>query len=857
MTMIPLPIDENIPQILESLRRNRCLVLVAPPGSGKTTRVPPALLRSGLLDSKHPGILLLQPRRVAARGAAARIAEENGWVLGEEVGYQIRFEKRAGPRTRLRVETEGILNRQIINDPFLDGIGAVILDEFHERSLHSDLAIALLKEIRETVRDDLIVIVMSATLDAEPISRFLGDCPVIQAHGRVYPVDLVYQPTARTQTSQAVAFAVEKLLERNDDDGGDILVFLPGVEEIRRAGAELSGLASKANLAVFPLHGSLSTEEQDRALRPTSRRKVILATNIAETSLTIEGVRSVIDTGLAKVSSYDAARGLDRLTVTRISRASADQRAGRAGRTGPGRCVRLWSEAEQRALEPAETPEIERLDLATTVLTVHVWGVARASDFGWFTPPPTASLEASERLLTLLGAIGDADRKVTPIGHDLLKIPAHPRLARLLLQAISEGYPKVGVAVSALLSEKDIFNDRRGSPTNSERGSSDILARLEALRETESLDGSRDLSHRGIDPAAIRLVIRAREDLLKMSARAFGLGPSRDDRPDDETILRWILLAYPDRVVRMRGVERTGVMMGGRGIRLSHESVVRDHEFLLALDPREERRGGTLEARVRIASAIDPEWLDEFFPGHVRRERVVSYDQERQKGVAVNSTYYGDLLLKQDSTGRVDRAEASKAIVDHLGADVESFFHEDKAASSWLSRLDFLRTAMPEIDWPDFDREAMLDILNEAAEGRATLEELRRVSLVPLLKGRLSYEQSRRIDEEAPEALLVPSGQRIRLTYESGRPPVLAVRLQEVFGWTETPRLAGGRIAVVLHLLGPNYRPVQITDDLGNFWATTYFQVRKDLRSRYPRHAWPDEPLKAKAEAKGVRRTSG
>ena len=848
-----LPIDETIPQILDSLRHNRCLVLVAPPGSGKTTRVPPALLRSGLLDPQNPGIILLQPRRVAARGAAARIANENGWIVGEEVGYQIRFEKRVGPRTRLRVETEGILNRQIVSDPFLEGIGAVILDEFHERSLHTDLAIALLKEIRETVREDLILIVMSATLDPAPIASFLSNCPVIEANGRIHPVELFHHPTARTQISQAIASAVETLLGVNDD-GGDILVFLPGVEEIRRASSELSTLATTAGLTVLPLHGSLSTEEQDRALRPAKGRKVILATNIAETSLTIEGVRSVIDSGLAKVASYDAVRGLDRLTVTRISRASADQRAGRAGRTGPGRCIRLWSEGEHRALEASEKPEIERLDLASTVLTIRVWGVAEALDFGWFSPPPLDRLDAAEKLLSLLGAIGDLDQKITPIGHGLLKIPTHPRLARLLLQAASEGFPRAGATVSALLSERDILDGRRFAANPRERGQSDILTRLELLQEAESRDFSPALRERGIDGIAARQVVRVRDDLLRMSARAFGLGKSIGDRPDDETILRWILLAYPDRVVRMRGMERTGVMVGGRGVRLSMESQVLESEFLLALDPREERRTGTLEARVRIASAIRLEWLEEYFSSNFRRERIVEYNVERQRAVAVNSTYFCDLLLKQDTSGRVDPSEASMALADSLSGDAESFFVGDESAGPWLRRLEFLRRAMPEVSWPVFDRETFLEILKQASQGKTTLEELRRVPLVPFMKGRLSHEQSRRLDEEAPESILVPSGNRIRLIYEPQRPPVLAVRLQEVFGWPESPRLAGGGVAVLLHLLGPNYRPVQITDDLGNFWVSTYFQVRKDLRSRYPRHSWPDDPLSAKAEAKGGRR---
>ncbi|MCA1684969.1 MAG: DEAD/DEAH box helicase, partial [Planctomycetia bacterium] len=384
--MTPLPIDPTLPEIVETLRRERSLVLVAPPGSGKTTRVPPALLRAGLLSKANPGIVLLQPRRVAARAAANRIAEENGWEVGGEVGYQIRFERRVGPRTRLVVETEGVLNRQLVADPFLEGVGAVILDEFHERSLHTDLAIALLKEVREAVRDDLLIVVMSATLDAVPVSRFLGGCPVIRAEGRVHPVEIVYRPETRPGSAEAVLGAVEAAL-RGPDEAGHVLVFLPGAEEIRRAGARLESLSRREGFDVRSLHGALPEAEQDRALRPSESRKVILATNIAETSLTIDGVRTVIDSGLARFASVDPARGLDRLEMGRISRASAAQRAGRAGRTAPGRCVRLWSEREQRGMAESDPPEVARVDLASTVLTLHAWGASDPGRFGWFDPP--------------------------------------------------------------------------------------------------------------------------------------------------------------------------------------------------------------------------------------------------------------------------------------------------------------------------------------------------------------------------------------------------------------------------------------------------------------------------------------
>ncbi len=427
-------------------------------------------------------MILLQPRRVAAQGAAARIAAENGWNLGAEVGYQVRFDRRIGPKTLIRVETEGILNRQIVADPFLEGVGGVLLDEFHERSIHTDLALALLREIQESVREDLLLVVMSATLDAAPVARYLGGCPVVTVPGRTHPVTITYRPEPHPAASETIAEAVAGSLAAYPDDRGDLLVFLPGAEEIRRSAARL---ADRHDLAVLPLHGSLPAEEQERALRPDpqGRRKLILATNIAETSLTIEGIGTVIDSGLARRAGYDAARGLDRLELRRISQASADQRAGRAGRLGPGRCVRLWSTRQHAGLEPSETPEIARIDLCGTILTLHAWGLADPSRFGWLEPPDPARVDAAERLLLMLGALDDEPRRINPLGRRLLEWPVHPRLGRLMIAAAEDGFFEVGAALAVLLSEKDIIISAHGSGPGGRRGSSDLLARLDLLAE--------------------------------------------------------------------------------------------------------------------------------------------------------------------------------------------------------------------------------------------------------------------------------------------------------------------------------------------------------------------------------------
>lgn len=849
-----LPIDARLDEIAALAGVHRRLVLTAPPGSGKTTRVAPRLATAGLFDASHRSVLMLQPRRVAARASAQRIAEENGWTLGEEVGYQVRGEKRVSSRSIIRVATEGILTRQLVADPFLEGVGAVILDEFHERSIHTDLALALLREVADSVRDDLVLIVMSATLDAEPIARFLGNCPVLCVEGRSFPVEVLYDaPHEKNALWDRVASAVAKVTEdAGASDRGDILVFLPGVEEIRRTGRALTTLAERSNLLVLPLHGSLSSSEQDLALRPASRRKVVLATNVAETSLTIDGITTVIDSGLARYARYDAARGLDRLELGWISRASADQRAGRAGRTAPGRCIRLWAEREDRGRAAYDEPEIRRVDLAPSVLTLKAWGTSDPTSFGWFEAPPASSLAAATKLLMWLGAI-DAQGAITPLGRELGSIPTHPRLARLLLAADSRGRLEDGATIAAILSEKDLLppSERPAdSLANAHRGDSDLLIRLDLFREAVRQRFSSRLRDRGIDPSAARRIAEVRDDLVRQRRRAT-TGDS-NERDDEEILLALALIAYPDRVCRRRDEGlATARMVGGRGVRLDPSSVVKDQQYFVAIDPRDAKGSGGKEARVRIASAIDPAWLYELFPEAFHHERVLSFDEERGRAVALDTTYYHDLPIREGQPAPADSAESSRALADWVSNRSREFVGANEDAVTWLEREAFLRCAMPECDLPEFDDALLAEILMAACAGKATLDALRRVPLVSLFRGVLSFAQARLLDEEAPEAIVVPTGNRIRLKYEGERPPVLAVRLQELFGLSETPRVAGGRVPVLLHLLGPNYRPVQITNDLKSFWNTTYFQVRKDLRNRYPKHSWPEDPWNAPPVAKG------
>lgn len=864
--MNPLPIDASLPRILDTLRAQRSLVLVAPPGAGKTTRVPPAIVRSGLLAADHPKVIVLQPRRVAARATAARIAEEQDWTLGEDVGYQVRFERRISRRARLRIQTEGILNRQLLADPFLETIGAVVLDEFHERSLHSDLALAFLKEVRREVRPDLIVVVMSATLEAEPVARFLDDCPVEQVEGRTHPIDLEYRPANRPASPELLAPIVQEVLS-DCGDAGHILVFLPGISEIRRVHAAVEPLADEHECEVHVLHGSLPAEDQDRALRPGAGRKLILATNIAETSLTIDGVTTVIDSGLARIAHHDAQKGFDRLDLTRISQASAAQRAGRAGRTGPGRCIRLWSERQQRGMVPFQPPEVHRVDLCGAVLTLNSWGVRDVAAFGWYDPPAPDRLDAASRLLTSLGALGPSDGRITPLGKQMLQLPVHPRLARLLLASVHVQRSDEGAALAALISEKDIVarGETPGQATErrrvrAERGRSDLLPRLNMLAEAEHERFAPRLRHRGIDLAAARQAVRAKNELFRLGSRLEATPGPGDPivlPGDDDALLKWLILAYPDRVVRRRGSEETGVMVGGRGVRLSPESIVREGELFLALDPREERRQGVLELQVRLASEVQLPWLEELVPELLRRERSTYYDPDRERVVAASRLWYQDLLLREDATQVVVAAEASTALAAALLPRAASIFRDDPATATWLARYAFVKQAVPELEWPDLDEQVFAELLASICEGRSRAEEVQQADKLSYLQSRLSPIHRRELAQSAPHALQVPSGREVRLTYEPDRPPVLAVRLQELFGWTETPRLARGRVPVLLHLLGPNFRPVQITSDLKSFWMTTYHQVRKDLRARYPKHSWPEDPFSAPPAAGPKRNRDG
>ena len=842
--LVHLPIDEVLPKLVAALRANNAAVLVAPTGAGKTTRVPPALVDAGLAGKGQ--VVMLEPRRVAARAAAWRMASERGTPLGREIGYQVRFERQAGRDTRVLVVTEGIFVRMLADDPFLEGIGAVVFDEFHERNLDSDLALAMVRRVQTEVRPDLKAVVMSATLAAEPIARFLGGCPIVESQGRLHPVEIRYLPHESSDPPpQLAARAVAEMLGRT---AGDVLVFLPGVGEIRRTADELAGLAERHNLAVMQLYGDLPLDEQQRVLRPTDRRKVVLATNVAETSVTIEGVTAVVDTGLARVARFDAGLGLNRLEIERISQSSAAQRAGRAGRTAPGVCQRLWTERRQRDLPQRDTPEVLRVDLAGPVLELLCWGETDVKAFPWFEPPPEAAIEGALNLLRELGAVGEEG--VTETGRLMARLPVQPRIARLLVEGQRLGHAERAALLAAILSERDPFRrePRLRPGTRPRQGSdSDVLDRLAAL-EDFARSNRRDSDAGRLDAGAAKYVLRASDQLLRLITDEAGRTPASRVDPDD-AMLRALLAAYPDRVARRRETGgRRAVMVGGRGVRLADESAVTRPELFVCVELAEI---GQAESLVRQASAVERAWL----PAELVRVSVdVEFDAARERVVAVRRTRLEDLVLDETPAALPQGYDAAPLLAREAALRFDRALRLDPEDEAYLNRVRCLREWMPELDLPDFGEEVLRGLLPALCAGCTSFDDLRKAPILWAIKNRLTPEQQRAVEREAPERFQVPSGNAIRLQYEPGKPPVLAVRIQEVFGLADTPRVAGGRVRVLLHLLAPNMRPQQVTDDLRSFWTNTYTEVRKELRRRYPKHAWPEDPWTGVAEKRPTRK---
>jgi ATP-dependent helicase HrpB len=836
--LAPLPIDAALPAVVAALRAGPAVVLKAPPGAGKTTRVPPALLDAGLAGARR--VLVLEPRRLAARAAASRIAAERGGVVGGEVGYQVRLERAVGPTTRLVVVTEGILGRMLVDDPFLEEVGVVVFDEFHERSVHTDLALAMARAAQQAGRDDLKLCVLSATFSPGPVAAYLGGCPVVESAGRPFPVTIEHWPERAARPAPELAAAgVRRVLPRVD---GDVLVFLPGVGEIRRTADLLAPAAAERDLAVVPLYGDLPSQLQDAALRPGPRRKVILATNVAESSVTVEGVTAVVDSGLARVLRYDAALGLDRLELGRISRAAATQRAGRAGRTGPGLALRLWPAHEDRTLREEEEPEIRRVDLCAPALTLRAWGAADLARFEWFEAPDPAALTQAVALLELLGAVTAGS--LTPLGRTLARLPAHPRLARLLVEGHRRGHLGPTALAAALLQERDPVRRGEippgGGPRS--RSDSDVADRVAAL------GGDPDAAD--LDRGRAAFVRRVAAQLGAVTRRELGAPPAPTG--SWEAALGHALLgAYPDRVARRREPgSRRGVMVGGRGVHLTDQSAVLDAELFVCVDVDAGRRGERAEAAVRQAAAVARDWLP---PERLTVAVEHDFDPAGQRVVARRRTRYLDLVVAEqpvepdpEQAGPLLAAAAARELPRALPLD-------DEEVARLRARLVCLAGWRPELGLPAVDDAALTALVPTLAAGCRSFAELRRLPLADFLRGLLDGRQRQALEREAPERLQVPSGSQLRLEYQPGAAPVLRARIQELFGLLDTPRVAGGRVPVLVHLLAPSGRPQQVTHDLRSFWEHTYPEVRKELRARYPRHDWPEDPFTA-TPSRGPRR---
>ncbi|MFZ9889385.1 MAG: ATP-dependent helicase HrpB, partial [Myxococcota bacterium] len=735
--------------------------------------------------------------------------------VGKTVGYQVRFEERRSRETRILVVTEGILTRRFLDDPLLEGISAVILDEFHERSVHTDLCLALTRELQQ-VRDDLKLVVMSATLDAAPLARFLGDCPVITSEGRRFPVNLQHRrSSADRPLEQRVRAALHDVLRADDDDGGDILVFLPGAPEIRRTERLLreEPLAAGRDLEVTPLHGSLDVTAQDRVMHRGTKRRVILATNIAETSLTLDGVTTVVDSGLEKRVRLDPRTGLERLETVRISRYSAEQRAGRAGRTAAGRAVRLWTEPEHSQLEESAPPELHRTCLAGPLLQVLAFQPGRPADFAFFEPPPAAHLERAVRDLTLLDAVqrDESGRcTLTPRGHSLAKLPVAPRLGALLLASHQAGVGAKGCGYAALLSERDLRRPRPpGAPPPLE-SSCDLADRLDLLEaiEAESFSAS---AGRALDADE-----RAAREIAKVRDQLVGLlrslpEPTPPSLPEERRLARALLVAFPDRLCVAKGAE-TALMYGGRGVIRDEGSAVRGADYFVALDV-DDGRGP--RSRARLLSAVTREDIEHALPHLVDTREAAALEGDRGTVTGVQQTFLGDLLLHEKRGAPVSAATAEAALVAAIAEDPGRVFAPSERDAAYLVRLRFAARVFPEFAWPTVDETWVREHAGELAAGHRSLADVRATPWRSLIENQLSFEQRRLLQDELPETYEVPSGSHIVIDYDAAlgaaEAPILAVRLQEVFGLAETPRVARGQVPLLLHLLAPNHRPVQVT----------------------------------------------
>ncbi len=829
-----LPVAAVLEEIGTALDRQRNAVLVAPPGAGKTTAVPLALLQAGWLSGKR--MLLLAPRRLAARAAAYRMAALLAEPVGQTVGYRIRLDSRVGPGTRIEVVTEGVLTRMLQADPSLPGVGLVIFDEFHERSLEADLGLALCREVQGVFNETLRLLVMSATLDPSPVADLLGHAPLIRCEGRTFPVETRYVPPL---PSKPIERAVADILLRSAAAGeGNILAFLPGAPEIRRVARLLMDAGLPDRWDVAPLFGNLTRVQQDAAIAPAppGRHKIVLATAIAETSLTIEQIRVVVDCGLQRAPRFDPRAAMTRLVTLPVSRASADQRRGRAGRLGPGICYRLWSEARHVTLAAHNRPEILDTDLAGLVLELAQWGVPDPDALAWLNPPPTAAFEQANALMRDLGALNERNN-ITEHGRRMADLPLHPRLSHMILAAMREGMAAAACDVAAILGERDPLH------FTGRRRDGDLHLRMEALEAFRArkpfavADGA-------VDTAALRRILKGSAVLR----RRLALTPDRETRADAGRLLAW---AYPDRIA-CRRPDNAGryIMTNGRGAFFDPPEPLTANDFLVIAELDGERR----DARIFMAAAYDRETLMDQFSHRMDWQEQVVWNDRSGSVEALRRLTLGALTVRSETLARPEPQALTAAMIEGIARRGLDVLPWTRLLRTWQARVLMLRrVGAAGQDWPDVTDDALVagmeTWLGPYLEGMTRLKDLARLDLQSALRNRLTWRQQQLLDELAPTHWVVPSGSRLPIDY-STEAPVLAVRLQEMFGATQTPAIVGGRVPLLLHLLSPAGRPAQVTRDLAGFWQNSYPAVKKELKGRYPKHFWPDDPLSARPTAR-------
>lgn len=828
--MIPLPIDAHLHELVALTQREHGLVLQAEPGAGKTTRFPPALL-----DAVRGEVWVLEPRRLAARLAAQRVAAERGESVGGTVGYEVRFDRRCGPKTRLRFLTEGVLTRRLAKGgSALAGVSAVILDEFHERHLDTDLALVLLERLRRTERPDLLIVLMSATINTEPLAAYL-EAPAREVSGRVFPVQIDHAQTVdRRHLDDQVYSATDRLLDEGLE--GHVLCFLPGVGEIRRCERTLGGLARRANLGIFPLHGRLEARDIEAALAPGSTRKVILATNVAESSLTIDGVSAVIDSGLARVPSLNTQSGLPSLRLSPISRASAIQRAHRAGRQGPGRCLRLYTQLDYRGRPAHPVPALLREDLASLVLALRGAGVRDLSELRWLNEPPERALAQADRLLCDLGAV-DGEGRLSKIGVRLERLPLPVRAGRVFLAAAERGLGSLAADAAALLSERSLRTAAAEREPPPVQGESDLLWLLDLLAEARRARfRPASLRGLGVDSNAARSVDRVAQQLARQLR---GRERTMTAEDPDYTLRLALLSGHPDRVAKRQGGARYA-LAGGGGVQLSSESTVQESEWLVVLDAGAGSAGGAASGKARLVSAIEPDWLLEAFPDALSEASEVRFEESRARVEGHWELSYGALVVERSPEGG-DPIQVAACLAEAARAAGPRAFCDPDALDALLKRLAFL--GGHRADLPTLDEASLLDVVAELCEGRESFAELRQAQPLLHLTGLLGPEGESLLRRLAPTHVPIPGRKRCEVNYERQQAPWISSRLQDFFGLKKGPEIGG--VPLVLHLLAPNKVAVSITSDLAGFWERTYPREARALRRRYPRHSWPEDPASA------------